>query len=117
MYTATTVPAYSAMKPSGGATPFLASSLEPRRRARGYSRVQGGGERDGLGTQKKKFTVGPLWTVNGELTPTASEWTLPSKRNRLSAIELVGVAAEHGAAAAIPTRECSWPPTSTAKFR
>eukprot|EP00966_Prymnesium_polylepis_P168424 3894064-Prymnesium_polylepis.1 len=76
------------MKPSGGATPFLASSLEPWRRARGYStcRVQGGGERDWLGGQKEQFTVGPLWTVKGELTPTASECTLPSKRNRLSAI-------------------------------
>eukprot|EP00966_Prymnesium_polylepis_P055924 1293665-Prymnesium_polylepis.1 len=33
------LPAYSAMKPSGGATPIPASSLEPRRQARGYSRV------------------------------------------------------------------------------
>eukprot|EP00966_Prymnesium_polylepis_P170889 3950032-Prymnesium_polylepis.1 len=29
---------YFLMKPSGGATPFLASSLQPRHRARGYSR-------------------------------------------------------------------------------
>ena len=61
------IPAYSAMKPSGGATPFLASSLEPRRRARGYSRVQGGGECDGLGGQKKKFTVGPLVDCEGRV--------------------------------------------------
>eukprot|EP00966_Prymnesium_polylepis_P196807 4560528-Prymnesium_polylepis.1 len=32
------VQAYLAVKPSGGATLFLASSLEPRHRARGYSR-------------------------------------------------------------------------------
>eukprot|EP00966_Prymnesium_polylepis_P182790 4235261-Prymnesium_polylepis.1 len=54
------VPAYSAMKPSGGATLFPASSLKPRRQARGYSRIQGGGECDGLGGQKFVFTVGPL---------------------------------------------------------
>eukprot|EP00966_Prymnesium_polylepis_P077849 1804342-Prymnesium_polylepis.1 len=42
------------MKPSGGATLFPASSLEPRRQARGYSRVEGGGECDGLGGQKQK---------------------------------------------------------------
>eukprot|EP00966_Prymnesium_polylepis_P306866 7091064-Prymnesium_polylepis.1 len=56
------------MKPSGGATPFLASSLEPRHHARGYSRVQGakGAEivMGSVGPQSKTFSVGPFssWT-------------------------------------------------------
>ena len=46
--------AYFLMKPPGGATPFPASSLEPRRRARGLYRVQGGGGCYGLGMQSEK---------------------------------------------------------------
>ena len=38
-----TLQAYFLMKPPGGATTFPASSLEPRRRARGLYRVQGRG--------------------------------------------------------------------------
>ena len=49
---------------------------------------------------KKVSRSARWWTVKGEFTPTPSEWLLRSKRNRLSVIELVGVAAEHGAAAA-----------------
>jgi hypothetical protein len=52
---------------------------------------------------KKVSRSARWWTVKGEFTPTPSEWLLRSKRNRLSVIELVGVAAEHGASAAIPT--------------
>eukprot|EP00966_Prymnesium_polylepis_P080573 1867076-Prymnesium_polylepis.1 len=58
------------MKPSSGtALPFLTSALEPQRQARGCEcRVQGGGECDALGAQKK-ITVGPqvdcyVWFVN-----------------------------------------------------
>ena len=50
----TMVQAYFLLKPPGDATPFLASSLELRRRARGYCRVQGGGGCDGLVTQSEK---------------------------------------------------------------
>eukprot|EP00966_Prymnesium_polylepis_P301781 6972369-Prymnesium_polylepis.1 len=65
----TFVPAYSAMKPSGGATPFPASSTHRSvgATARGYSRVQGGGECDGLGGQKTNFTVGPLVDCEGRV--------------------------------------------------
>ena len=66
---------------------------------------------------RKKVSVGPFMMTTLKLDITWSEWRLRTKRNRRGVVELVGVAAEHGGAASKPTRECSWPPSSTAKFR
>ena len=71
----------------------------------------------GWGRNRKKVSVDPFMMTTLKLDPTPPRWRLRPQRNRSGVVELVGVAAEHGAAAAIPTRECSWPPTSTAKFR
>ena len=64
--------AYLAMKPSGGATPFLASSLELRRRARGYCRVQGGGGCDGLGEHSEKSFGRPVHDDHSKVGPHAA---------------------------------------------
>ena len=66
---------------------------------------------------RKKVSVDPFMMTTLKFTATLSGLSLRTERNRRGVVELVGVAAEHGASAAIPTRECSWPPTSPAKFR
>ena len=59
--------AYFLLKPPGDATPFLASSLELRRRARGYCRVQGGGGCDALEGQSEKSFGRRVWTVKSQV--------------------------------------------------
>ena len=109
--------AYFLMKPSGGATPFSRHlwshgiALAATVGFKGVEIVMGSVR------NRKKFRSARSQVGHLKLDITYPLWRLRTERNRRGVVELVGGAAEHGASAAIPTRECSWPPTSTAKFR